>query len=129
MIMDKNLLRRLAGIPTNTREHVAVGSAETSNRARVLAGLKSLPVMEDKDEDEELNGMSDSEKDEDKEEDIVDDEMTKDEGAPESEDDELPEIIKDLAAQAAGKSDEELEELMIQIYKAGVKDGEENAAA
>lgn len=127
--MDKNLLRRLAGIPTNTREHVAVGSAETSNRARVLAGLKSLPVMEDKDEDEELNGMSDSEKDEDKEEDIVDDEMTKDEGAPESEDDELPEIIKDLAAQAAGKSDEELEELMIQIYKAGVKDGEENAAA
>ena len=127
--MDKNLLRRLAGIPTNAREHVAVGSAETSNRARVLAGLKSLPIMEDKDEDEELNDMSDSEKDEDKEEDIVDDEMTKDEGAPESEDDELPEIIKDLAAQAAGKSDEELEELMIQIYKAGVKDGEENAAA
>jgi hypothetical protein len=129
MIMDKNLLRRLAGIPTNVRERVTVGSAETSNRARVLAGLKSLPIMEDKDEDEELNDKSNSEKEEDKEMDIVDDETTKDEEASESEDDELPEIIKDLAAQAAGKSDEELEELMIQIYKAGVKDGEENTAA
>lgn len=127
MTMDKNLLRRLAGIPIQTRGSVTASTATTSNRARTLAGLPQLPIMEDKgDRPEEL------------EDDLADTEVkdNNDEGknAPteepigDDETDELPQIIKDLAAQAAGKSDEELEELMIQIYTAGVKDGEEKAA-
>jgi hypothetical protein len=126
MTLDKNLLRRLAGIPTATQSSVGANSADSSNRARILAGLSELPVKENKDEKpKELEDDLDSTEASD------DKNMEKGEPAEEpmgdAEDDELPQIIKDLAAQAAGKSDEELEELMIQIYKAGVKDGEEKS--
>jgi len=116
--MDKNLLRKLAGIETKPPQQV---SESSFNRIRELAGLSALPVKENKDKEEDLDMPAD-----DKEE-MPDDEVVDNNEMPAGEEgeDELPEIIKDLAAQAAGKSDEELEDLMIQIYQAGVKDGEE----
>ena len=120
--MDKNLLRKLAGIETKTPQQV---SESSFNRIRELAGLSALPVKENKDKEEDKEEDLDMPAD-DKEE-MPDDEVVDNNEMPAGEEgeDELPEIIKDLAAQAAGKSDEELEDLMIQIYQAGVKDGEE----
>ena len=121
--MDKNLLRKLAGIETKTPQQV---SESSFNRIRELAGLSALPVKENKDKEEDKEEDLDMPAD-DKEE-MPDDEVVDNNEMPAGEEegeDELPEIIKDLAAQAAGKSDEELEDLMIQIYKAGIKDGEE----
>lgn len=116
--MDKNLLRKLAGIETKTPQQV---SESSFNRIRELAGLSALPVKENKDKEEDLDMPADDKEEMPADEVVDNNEMP----AGEEGEDELPEIIKDLAAQAAGKSDEELEDLMIQIYQAGVKDGEE----
>lgn len=109
--MDLNALRRLAGISTVSPTEV---SAQQTNEFRKLAGLPSLPVK--------ANEEAVVEKEEDEEE--VTDEMPSDETPA----DELPDIVSSIAAEAEGKTGDELAALIKQVYDAGVADGISQAA-
>lgn len=107
--MDLNALRRLAGISTPDIKVVSPDSP--ANDFRRMAGLPALPVAEAPKED--LDDMDAKTADE--------------EPTEEMPGDELPSIVSSIAAEAEGKSGEELAQLIKQVYDAGVADGKSQA--
>lgn len=106
--MDLNALRRLAGI--STHDIKAVSPDSPANDFRRLAGLPALPVAEAPKEDEvDLDDM--------------DDDTPEEQPAEEMPADELPSIVSSIAAEAEGKTGDELAQLIKQVYDAGVADG------
>jgi hypothetical protein len=102
--MDLTLLRRMAGLPTQSVSSVTAANS-TANEFRKLAGLSPLPIKEEPKEEMPA-------------------EEPKDEGEEEPA---FPEIVTKIAAKAEGMKGDELVELIKQVYDAGVADGMKQA--
>lgn len=77
----------------------------------VFRARAGLPLLEKKEETEQ-------------EEDVPEDNDKEDKESDDEED--LPSIVKKLAKKAVGKEEEELEELLMKVYQAGLADGEKS---
>lgn len=106
--MDLTLLRRMAGLPTQSVASVTAANS-TANEFRKLAGLSPLPIKEEPKEEM----PAEEPKDEMPADETPTDEMPADE---------LPEIVKQIAAKAEGLEGDELVQLIKQVYDAGVAD-------
>ena len=106
--MDLNLIRRMAGIPTENIQTVTATNT-VANEFRKLAGLNPLPIKEEPKEE-----MTDDE---------TVDEVPTEEMPSEETTEELPEIVKQIASKAEGLEGDELVDLIKQVYDAGVQDG------
>lgn len=114
--MDLNLLRRMAGIPTLTPVSVAKTNT-TANEFRKLAGLSALPIREDEKEEDDAEAEMDHPEEESKEEE------SEEHQEKEKQEDGLLSFISPLATKAEGLEGDEMVELLMQIYHAGVEDG------
>lgn len=111
--MDLNALRRLAGIATPDVKSVSPDSPAYDFRR--LAGLAALPVAEAPEEEKEVDL------------DDMDVEASEELPPEEMPEDELPSIVSSIAAEAEGKTGDELAQLIKQVYDAGVADGKSQA--